>query len=471
MSSVRVAIVGVGNCAASLVQGVHYYRDADPTSTVPGLMHVQFGDYHVRDIEFVAAFDVDAKKVGFDLADAIRASENNTIKIADVPPLGIPVQRGHTFDGLGKYYRETITESDEAPVDVVQLLRDAKADVLVSYLPVGSEDADKFYAQCAIDAGVAFVNALPVFIASDPEWAQKFADAGVPIVGDDIKSQVGATITHRVLTKLFEDRGVEVQRTYQLNVGGNMDFKNMLERDRLESKKISKTQSVTSQIRDRDLGSRNVHIGPSDYVAWLDDRKWAFVRIEGKTFGDVPLNIEYKLEVWDSPNSAGIIIDALRAAKIAKDRGIGGPVLSASSYFMKSPPVQYYDDEARQLTVDDSFAEEAVAEGVLTPEQAAKSPFLHSITHWVGPDSPARPPRTVTLRPPQARPLFERLLWNIELWLTCERIHGDLSPFNILYWEGRLTVIDFPQAVDQKALLRPIQPRTFRLRSSRRTDV
>jgi myo-inositol-1-phosphate synthase len=346
MSSVRVAIVGVGNCAASLVQGVHYYRNADPSSTVPGLMHVQFGDYHVRDIEFVAAFDVDAKKVGFDLADAIMSSENNTIKIADVPPLGVTVQRGHTLDGLGKYYRETITESDETPVDVVRALKDAKADVLVSYLPVGSEDADKFYAQCAIDAGVAFVNALPVFIASDPEWARKFEDAGVPIVGDDIKSQVGATITHRVLAKLFEDRGVVLDRTYQLNVGGNMDFKNMLERDRLESKKISKTQAVTSNVQ-HDLGARNVHIGPSDYVQWLDDRKWAYVRLEGRAFGDVPLNLEYKLEVWDSPNSAGVIIDAVRAAKIAKDRGIGGPILSAASYFMKSPPVQVADDVAR----------------------------------------------------------------------------------------------------------------------------
>jgi myo-inositol-1-phosphate synthase len=346
VGQIRVAVVGVGNCAASLVQGVHYYRDADPAHRVPGLMHVQFGDYHVRDITFVAAFDVDAKKVGFDLADAIGASENNTIKLCDVPPTGVTVQRGSTLDGLGKYYRETITESEAEPVDVVAALRAAEVDVLVSYLPVGSDAAGKFYAQCAIDAGVAFVNALPVFIATDPVWAQKFVDAGLPIVGDDIKSQVGATITHRVLTKLFEDRGVEVQRTYQLNVGGNMDFKNMLERDRLESKKISKTQSVTSQV-DRDLGARNVHIGPSDYVAWLDDRKWAFVRLEGKAFGDVPLNLEYKLEVWDSPNSAGIIIDAVRAAKIGLDRGIGGPLLSASSYFMKSPPVQYADDAAR----------------------------------------------------------------------------------------------------------------------------
>ncbi len=352
MGSIRVAIIGVGNCAASLVQGVHFYRDADPAAKVPGLMHVNFGPYHVSDIEFVAAFDVDAKKVGTDLSQAILASENNTIQICEVPELGVTVQRGHTYDGLGKYYRETIEESHEEPVDIVKVLKDQAVDVLICYLPVGSEQAAKFYAQCAIDAGVAFVNALPVFIASTPEWAKKFEDAGVPIVGDDIKSQVGATITHRVLTKLFEDRGVEVQRTYQLNVGGNMDFKNMLERDRLESKKISKTQSVTSQIPDRDLGERNVHIGPSDYVAWLDDRKWAFVRLEGKTFGDVPLNLEYKLEVWDSPNSAGIIIDALRAAKIAKDRGIGGPILSASSYFMKSPPVQYFDDEARQAVQD-----------------------------------------------------------------------------------------------------------------------
>src|SRR5690348_5422243 len=339
MGSVRVAVVGVGNCASSLVQGVEYYRNADPATRVPGLMHVKFGDYHVGDVEFVAAFDVDAKKVGRDLAEAIVASENNTIKICDVPPTGVTVQRGPTYDGLGKYYREMVEESDEQAVDVVAALREARVDVLVSYLPVGSEQADKFYAQCALDAKVAFVNALPVFIASDPEWAKKFEDAGVPIVGDDIKSQVGATITHRVLAKLFEDRGVVLDRTYQLNVGGNMDFKNMLERDRLESKKISKTQAVTSNMQ-HDLGARNVHIGPSDYVQWLDDRKWAYVRLEGRAFGDVPLNLEYKLEVWDSPNSAGVIIDAVRAAKIAKDRGIGGPVLSAASYFMKSPPVQ-----------------------------------------------------------------------------------------------------------------------------------
>jgi myo-inositol-1-phosphate synthase len=347
MGSIRVAIVGVGNCATSLIQGVEYYKDADPAGSVPGLMHVMFGDYHVRDVEFVAAFDVDAKKVGFDLSEATQASENNTIKICDVPPTGVIVQRGPTMDGLGKYYLETIEQSDAEPVDVVAALREAKVDVMVSYLPVGSEQADKYYAQCAIDAGVAFVNALPVFIASDPEWAAKFEAAGVPIVGDDIKSQVGATITHRVLAKLFQDRGVVLDRTYQLNVGGNMDFKNMLERDRLESKKISKTQAVTSNI-DHDLGARNVHIGPSDYVQWLDDRKWAYVRLEGRAFGDVPLTMEYKLEVWDSPNSAGIIIDALRAAKIAKDRGLGGPIISASSYLMKSPPVQLPDDEGRR---------------------------------------------------------------------------------------------------------------------------
>ncbi len=350
MAKVRVGIVGVGNCATSLIQGVEYYKDADPTGNVPGLMHVTFGEYHVSDVEFVAAFDVDAKKVGFDLSDAINNSENNTIRIADVPPTGVTVQRGVTLDGLGKYYRETIDESDLEPVDIVQVLKDAQVDVLVSYLPVGSEEADKFYAQCAIDAGVAFVNALPVFIASDPVWAKKFEDAGVPIIGDDIKSQVGATITHRVMAKLFEDRGVVLDRTYQLNVGGNMDFKNMLERERLESKKVSKTQAVTSNLEGPLSGKvydRNVHIGPSDYVAWLDDRKWAYVRLEGRAFGDVPLNLEYKLEVWDSPNSAGIIIDAIRAAKIAKDRGVGGPLLSASSYLMKSPPVQRPDDEGR----------------------------------------------------------------------------------------------------------------------------
>ncbi|MGW3601787.1 MULTISPECIES: inositol-3-phosphate synthase [unclassified Micromonospora] len=347
MGSVRVAIVGVGNCASSLVQGVEYYRNADPNDRVPGLMHVAFGDYHVSAVEFVAAFDVDAKKVGMDLAEAIVASENNTIKLCDVPPTGISVQRGPTFDGLGQYYREIVEESDATPVDVAQALRDAQVDVVVCYLPVGSEQAAKFYAQAAIDAGCAFVNALPVFIASDPEWAKKFEDAGLPIVGDDIKSQVGATIVHRALAKLFEDRGVELLRTYQLNFGGNMDFMNMLERKRLVSKKISKTQSVTSQIP-HEMSKSDVHIGPSDHVPWLDDRKWAYIRLEGRSFGDTPLNAELKLEVWDSPNSAGVIIDAVRAAKIALDRKIGGPILSASSYFMKSPPVQYADHDAHQ---------------------------------------------------------------------------------------------------------------------------
>ena len=347
-SKVRVAIVGVGNCASSLVQGLEYYKDAAEDARVPGLMHVRFGDYHVSDVEVVAAFDVDAKKVGIDLSEAIFASENNTIKFADVPPTGVTVQRGHTFDGLGEYYREIITESDDQPVDIVAALRESQADVLVCYLPVGSEVAAKFYAQCAIDAKVAFVNALPVFIASNPEWAAKFAEAGVPIIGDDIKSQVGATITHRVLAKLFEDRGVELLRTYQLNFGGNMDFMNMLERKRLQSKKISKTQAVTSQIP-HEMERAAVHIGPSDHVPWLDDRKMAYVRLEGRAFGDVPLSLEYKLEVWDSPNSAGVIIDAVRAAKIALDRGIAGPVTSASSYFMKSPPEQFGDDICRDL--------------------------------------------------------------------------------------------------------------------------
>ena len=346
---IRVAIVGVGNCANSLVQGVTYYKDAAVDQEIPGLMHSVVGGYHINSIKFVAAFDVDAKKVGLDLADAIWASENNTIKFSEVAQTGVPVQRGVTLDGLGKYYKETIQESTATPVDVVATLKEEQVDVLICYLPVGSEEAAKYYAQCAIDAGCAFVNALPVFIASDPVWEKKFADAGLPIVGDDIKSQVGATITHRIMAKLFQDRGVHLDRTYQLNVGGNMDFKNMLERDRLESKKISKTNSVTSQL-DHDMGKKNVHIGPSDYIPWLDDRKWAYVRLEGRAFGDVPLNLEYKLEVWDSPNSAGVIIDALRCAKIGLDRKIGGALLSPSSYFMKTPPVQYTDEQAHVRT-------------------------------------------------------------------------------------------------------------------------
>jgi len=352
MGSIRVAIAGVGNCASSLVQGVRYYKDADPAEAVPGLMHVVLAGYHVGDVEFVAAFDVDAEKVGTDLSKAIFSSQNNTIRFSEVGHVGVTVQRGPTLDGLSKYYREVVEESPAEPVDVAQALRDARADVLVSYLPVGSEEAQRYYAQAALDAGVAFVNAIPVFIASDPEWAAKFTAAGVPIIGDDIKSQVGSTIIHRVLTRLFEDRGTTLDHTYQLNVGGNMDFKNMLDRDRLESKKISKTQAVTSQMEDAVLSDEDVHIGPSDHVPWLHDRKWAYIRMEGRNFGDVPLNVELKLEVWDSPNSAGVIIDAVRCAKAALDRGVGGPLLGPSAYFMKSPPVQYHDDVAHKMVED-----------------------------------------------------------------------------------------------------------------------
>ena len=348
MSKVRLAIVGTGNCASALVQGIEYYKDASPEERVPGLMHVDLGGYHIGDIEVVAAFDVDAKKVGRDVAEAIYSEPNNTVRFADVPPTGITVQRGRTLDGLGEYYREMITESDTEPVDVAAALREARADVLVCYLPVGSEEAAKYYAQCAIDAKVAFVNCLPVFIASNQEWARKFVDAGVPIVGDDIKSQVGATIVHRVLTKLFEDRGVKLNRTYQLNFGGNMDFMNMLERTRLVSKKISKTQSVQSQL-EKPLEKQTIHIGPSDHVPWLEDRKWAQIRMEGQSFGDVPLTIELKLEVVDSPNSAGIVIDAVRAAKLGLDRGVAGPLIGPSAYFMKSPPVQFSDEAAHDM--------------------------------------------------------------------------------------------------------------------------
>lgn len=354
---VNVAIAGVGNCASSLVQGITFYVDADDTDVVPGLMHTRFGPYSIGDVRFVAAFDVDADKVGRDLAEAIWGGRNNTIRFADVPPTGVIVQRGPTLDGLGEHYREAITESDAPAVDIAQALRDSGADVLVCYLPVGSEDAAKFYAQAAIDAGVAFVNALPVFIASDPEWAARFTAAGVPIIGDDIKSQLGATITHRVLARLFEQRGIVLDRTYQLNVGGNMDFKNMLERSRLKSKKISKTQAVTSNIA-TDLPAEDVHIGPSDHVPWLEDRKFAYVRLEGHGFGNAPTSLEYKLEVWDSPNSAGVVIDAVRAAKLALDAGIGGPIESASAYFMKSPPVQHPDHAARVL-VEEFIADTA----------------------------------------------------------------------------------------------------------------
>src|SRR6202046_4767711 len=364
VNKIRVAIAGVGNCALPIFQGVTYYRDAKVGDHVPGLMHVDLGGYHVSDLEFVAAFDVDASKVGNDLGKAIDGGQNNTIKFADVPTLGVTVMRGPTLDGLNKYYREVIEESPFETCDVAQALRDAKAEVLVSYLPVGSEKAQRFYAQAALDAGVAFVNAIPVFIASDPVWAKKFSDANLPIIGDDIKSQVGATIVHRVLSRLFEDRGLTLDRTYQLNVGGNMDFKNMLERERLESKKISKTQAVTSQLELSNMNPDDVHIGPSDHVPWLADRKWAYIRMEGRNFGDVPINIELKLEVWDSPNSAGVIIDAVRCAKVALDRGIGGPLVGPSAYFMKSPPVQYHDDEAYRLV--EAFA--AGEESPLYPE-------------------------------------------------------------------------------------------------------
>lgn len=345
--TIKVALAGIGNCVSALVQGVEYYRGADDSIRVPGLMHTRFAGHHVSDFEFVAAFDVDATKVGVDLSEAIWAGLNNTIKFSEVPNLDLPVLRGPTLDGLGYYYQDAITESAAEPVDIAQVLRESGADVLACYLPVGSERAVKFYAQAALDAGVAFVNAVPVFIASDPEWAAKFVSAGLPIVGDDIKSQVGATITHRVMARLMEERGIALEHTYQLNVGGNMDFKNMLERDRLTSKKISKTQAVTSNI-DANLGADDVHIGPSDYVPWLEDRKFAFVKIEGRGFGDVPINLEYKLEVWDSPNSAGTMIDAIRAAKVAKDAGIAGPIESASAYFMKSPPKQMPDELARE---------------------------------------------------------------------------------------------------------------------------
>ena len=345
---IRVAIAGVGNCANALIQGLTFYRDTAPDEVIPGLMHNRLGGFAVSDIEIVAAFDVDALKVGVELSEAIWASENDTLRFAEVAPTNVIVQRGPTFDGLGEYYRDTIEESTAPVVDVVQVLRDARVDVLVCYLPVGSDAAVKHYAQAAIEAKVALVNALPVFVASDPTWAARFTDAGVPIVGDDIKSQLGATITHRVLARLFERRGLVLDRTYQLNVGGNMDFKNMLERSRLESKKISKTQAVTSNISAH-MDPKNVHVGPSDHVPWLTDRKFAFVRLEGHGFGNAPTSLEYKLEVWDSPNSAGVVIDAIRVAKLALDAGIGGPLIGASAYLMKSPPVQHPDEEARAL--------------------------------------------------------------------------------------------------------------------------
>ncbi len=356
---IRVAIIGVGNCASSLVQGVEYYKNADPGEFVPGLMHVDLGGYHIGDIEFSAAFDVDINKVGKDLSEAIYAEPNNTYRFADVPNLGVPVQRGMTHDGLGKYLSEIITKAPGPTADIVGILRDTKTDVVINYLPVGSEMATKWYVEQVLDAGCAFVNCIPVFIAREEYWQKRFRDRGLPIIGDDIKSQVGATITHRMLTRLFADRGVRIDRTYQLNFGGNTDFLNMLERERLESKKISKTNAVTSQI-DYPIEANNVHVGPSDYVPWLKDRKWAHIRLEGTTFGDVPLNVEMKLEVWDSPNSAGVVIDALRCAKLAIDNNIGGALLAPSAYFMKSPPIQYHDDEAREMV--EHFIRETAAQ-------------------------------------------------------------------------------------------------------------
>ncbi|MCC6906170.1 MAG: inositol-3-phosphate synthase [Anaerolineae bacterium] len=349
MGKVRVAIIGVGNCASSLVQGVHYYQNADEKDDIPGLMHVNLGGYHVRDIEFSAAFDIDVEKVGKDLSQAIFSGQNNTVKFADVPNLGVPVQRGMTHDGLGKYLKEKITKAPGSTADIVQILKDTKTDVVINFLPVGSEQATKWYVEQILNAGCAFVNCIPVFIAREMYWRKRFEERGLPVIGDDIKSQVGATIVHRVLTSLFRDRGVRIERTSQLNVGGNMDFYNMLERERLESKKISKTNAVISLI-DEEIDPQNVYIGPSDYVPWLTDRKWAHIRIEGRSFGDVPLNLELKLEVWDSPNSAGVTIDAVRCAKLALDRGMSGAVLGPASYFMKSPPEQYPDDIAREKT-------------------------------------------------------------------------------------------------------------------------
>ena len=343
---VRVAIIGVGNCASSLVQGVEYYKNAPDDEFVPGLMHVNLGGYHVRDIEFTAAFDIDIEKVGKDLSEAIWSGQNNTIKFADVPNLGVKVERGMTHDGLGKYLSEVITKAPGPTANVAKILKDTNTDVVISYLPVGSEMATKWYVEQVLEAGCGFVNCIPVFIASQEYWAKRFEERGVPIIGDDIKSQVGATITHRVLTRLFADRGVRIDRTYQLNFGGNTDFLNMLERERLDSKKISKTNAVTSQL-DYPIAAKDVHVGPSDYVPWLEDRKWCHIRMEGTTFGDVPLNVELKLEVWDSPNSAGVVIDAVRCAKLAMNNGLGGQLLAPSSYFMKSPPVQYHDDDAR----------------------------------------------------------------------------------------------------------------------------
>lgn len=354
MGKINVAIIGVGNCASSLVQGVHYYQNAPEEQFVPGLMHVNMSGYHVRDINFVAAFDIDVNKVGKDLGEAIMLPPNNTVQFCQVPPLGVTVERGMTHDGVGKYLSQVVQKAPGSTVDIIRILRERNVHVVVNYLPVGSEEATKWYVEQVLAAGCGFVNCIPVFIAREDYWRSRFQEKGLPIVGDDIKSQVGATITHRVLTRLLRDRGVLLERTYQLNFGGNTDFLNMLERERLMSKKISKTQSVVSQL-DYDLGSENIHIGPSDYVPWLKDRKWCYIRMEGRTFGDVPINMELKLEVWDSPNSAGVVIDAVRCCKLAMDRGQGGTLLGPSAYFMKSPPIQYRDEEARELV--DSFIE------------------------------------------------------------------------------------------------------------------
>jgi myo-inositol-1-phosphate synthase len=348
---VRVAIIGVGNCASSFVQGVHYYKDAKEKNKVPGIMHVNLGDYHIRDIQFTAAFDIDANKVGKDLSEAIYTYPNNTYRFCDVPNLGVPVHRGMTHDGLGKYLKQIITKAPGKTADIVSILQETKTDVVVNYLPVGSEMATKWYVEQVLTAGCGFVNCIPVFIGREEYWQSRFKEHKLPMIGDDIKSQVGATIVHRVLTRLFRDRGVILERTSQLNVGGNMDFWNMLERSRLESKKISKTGAVTSQL-DYDIGEDNIHIGPSDYVAWLTDRKWAHIRLEGRSFGDVPLNIELKLEVWDSPNSAGVVIDAVRCCKLGLDRGLSGTLPGPAAYFMKTPPVQYTDDEAHKMVED-----------------------------------------------------------------------------------------------------------------------
>jgi len=348
---IRAAIIGVGNCASSLVQGVHYYRNAKPGDRIPGIMHVDLGGYHIRDVDFVAAFDVDRNKVGKDLAEAIYAAPNNTYRFADVPRTGVKVSRGMTHDGIGKYLSAIVKKAPGATDDIVGILKEREVDVVVSYLPVGSEEATKWYVEQTLEAGCAFINCIPVFIAREPYWQKRFAQKGLPIIGDDIKSQVGATITHRVLTRLFMDRGVRLDRTYQLNFGGNTDFLNMLERERLESKKISKTNAVTSML-DYPLAETDVHVGPSDYVPWLLDRKWCYIRMEGTTFGDVPLNAELKLEVWDSPNSAGVVIDAIRCCKLALDRGLGGTIVAPSAYFMKSPPRQIPDDRAREGVED-----------------------------------------------------------------------------------------------------------------------